>query len=39
MKSIYEHLKTHQTVLLSISLAIMFSSTLFAMIEGFNHLA
>lgn len=39
MKRIYEYVKTYQTALLSISLALMFSSALFAMIEGFNHVA
>ena len=39
MKRIYEYLQAHQTALLSISLALMFSTTLFALIEGFNHLA
>lgn len=39
MKRIFEYLNTHLAVVLSISLALMFSSSLFALIEGFNRLA
>lgn len=39
MKRTFEYLKSHQTVVLSVSLALMFSSSVFALIEGFSRLA
>ena len=39
MKRIYEYLKTHLAAVLSISLAMLFSSSIFASMEGFNRLA
>ena len=39
MKRIYEYVKSHQVALLSISLAMMFSSTIFALVESFSHIA
>ena len=39
MKRTVEYLKSHQTVVLSVSLALMFSSSIFAMLEGFSRLA
>ncbi len=39
MKRVIEYLKSHVAAVLSISLALMFSSSMFAMIEGFNRLA
>jgi len=39
MKRIFEFLNTHLAAVLSISLAVMFSSSVFALMESFNHLA
>jgi len=39
MKRISRYLNTHLATVLSISLAVMFSSSIFALMEGFNHLA
>jgi len=38
MKRIYEYINDHLAAVLSISLALMFSSSVYSLIEGFNHL-
>ena len=38
MKRIFDYLNNHLAAVLSISLALMVSSSLFALVEGFNHL-
>jgi hypothetical protein len=38
MKRIFDYLNDNLAAVLSISLAVMFSSSVFALMEGFNHL-
>ncbi len=39
MKRLFKYLATHQTAVLSISLSIMFSVSIIAMMESFNNWA
>lgn len=39
MKRIFKYVATHQAALLSISLSIMFSVSIIAMVESFNNWA
>ncbi len=39
MKRIFEYINNHIAAVLSISLALMFTSSIYSLIEGFNHLA
>jgi hypothetical protein len=38
MKPIFKYINEHIAAVLSISLALMFSSSVYSLIEGFNHL-
>ena len=39
MKRILNYVNTHQTAVLSVSLALMVSSSFFVLVDAFNHLA
>ena len=39
MKSLFNYVKTHQTTVLSISLALMVSSSFLVLVDAFNHIA
>jgi hypothetical protein len=38
MKRLFQYLNDHLATVLSVSLAMMFSSSIFALVEGFNRL-